>query len=224
MADRPSPRWLLWALLVVAGGSVAWYWVMGEMSGSRPGRNWLEQQVIFFAYFTILTNTLAAAMAGSLLFGRDGPVHRFFSKTSVQGAVASYILFVGIGRWTLLGAPGEGDITSWVGWVPELGTHAVAPLLGLMWFLIGVPHGRLTSRDSLWWLAYPFAYYAFWLAFGWLLVQYPYPFMDFPALGVVGSITWALALSVVALVFAFGFLGLDRILGRRPTTAVGDGS
>ncbi len=218
MADpSPRPRWLLWALLIVAGGSVAMYWVMGEMNGNRPGRNFFERQVIFFAYFTILTNTLAALMAGFLLFGRGGRTHRFFGSVSVQGAVASYILFVGVGRWTLLGAPGEGEIDGWIGWIPELGTHAVAPLLGLLWFLIGVPHGQLTWRDSVRWLAYPYAYYAFWLVFGWFLVQYPYPFMDFPALGVGGTLVWALALSVVALIFAFGFLTLDRILARRPT-------
>ena len=223
MADRPSPRWLLWALLIVAGGSVAMYWVMGEMNDTSPGRTWIEQQIIFFAYFTILTNTLAAVMAGSLLFGRSGRLHRFFSSISVQGAVSSYILFVGVGRWTLLGAPGEGDIGGWVGWIPELGTHAVAPLLGLLWFLIGVPHGQLGWRDSVRWLAYPYAYYAFWLVAGPFLVQYPYPFMDFPALGLVGSITWALVLSAVALAFAFGFLTLDSALGRRGAAGPGGG-
>lgn len=194
---------------------MVWYWVMGEVLDTRQGRNLFERLVIFFAYFTILTNTLTAVMAGSLLFGRDGRLHRFFSSVSVQGAVSSYILFVGVGRWTLLGAPGDGEITSWVGWVPELGTHAVAPLLGLLWFLIGVPHGQLTWRDSVRWLGYPCAYYAFWLVFGWFLVQFPYPFMDFPALGLGGSLIWAAALAIVALVFAFGFLTLDRILGRR---------
>ena len=115
MADRtPSPRLLLWALLVVAGGSVALYWVLGEVNDTWAGDTWFESQVIFFGFFTILTNTLAAVMAGSLLFGQGGRMHRFFSNASVQGAVSSYILFVGVGRWTLLGAPSGDQIIGWI--------------------------------------------------------------------------------------------------------------
>ncbi|NND85070.1 MAG: Pr6Pr family membrane protein, partial [Acidimicrobiia bacterium] len=209
-----SHRWLLWALLVVAGGSVAIYWILGEVNDTRGGDTWIASQVIFFGYFTIFTNTMVAVMAGSLLFGREGRLHRFFSNLSVQAAVCSYILFVGVGRWTLLGAPSGDAITGWIGWVPEFGSHAVAPLLGFLWFIIGVPHGTLGWRDSVRWLAYPVAYYAFWLVAGPILDSYPYPFMDFPELGFVGSVTWLGVLAVIALIFAFGFLAIDRVLGR----------
>jgi hypothetical protein len=50
----------------------------------------------FFSYFTILSNLLVAISLSSALFLPSGILGRFFTKISVQSAIAVYIFIVGL--------------------------------------------------------------------------------------------------------------------------------
>lgn len=108
--------------------------------------------------------------------------------------------------------------------------HVVAPVLVVLDWLLFTPKGRMRWRDPLLWALLPLGYLAFAFVFGALGgefepgVSYPYPFMDVATLGVGGVALWILGLAVALELVGFGYVAIDRALGRRSRDASGSRS
>jgi len=192
---------ILWTLLLSTAIGVLTNWSLGISTAGEEGL--LRFHARFFGYFTIASNTLAGIMASVLLFAGGGRVRRFVDRPTVQAAVSMYVFFVGFGLWVLLGGPDYASFDSVPDWVADLTTHTFSPILGLVWFLVAVPRGSLGWRDPLRWLVYPALYWTYWIALGSWIGLYPYFFVDFPELGIAGSLRWAGAILVLALVVSY---------------------
>src|SRR5450432_2422531 len=67
------------------------------LSVSNSKNSLLETGIIYFSFFTILTNLIIAICSTVLLIGnKTSFLYRFFIKTTTFTAIAVYILIVGI--------------------------------------------------------------------------------------------------------------------------------
>jgi len=129
-----------------------------------------------FSYFTVLTNTLVAAVATASLWGGRGGL---LARPAAQAATAVYIFVVGLiyslmlrTLWAPTGLQKAADVM----------LHDLTPLLYTAYWLV------LASKDGLrwphagWWLGYPAAYIAYSFGYGAVTGRYLYPFTDLPKL------------------------------------------
>ncbi len=164
----------------------------------------------FFSYFTVLSNTLAAAVLTGASSRRQGRVVAALRKPWVIAGVAASIVLVGIAYSLLLRnlwAP-----QGWQ-WLANEILHDVMPVVFFGYWLIGVEKGQVRAWHLLAWTLYPVVYFACILIRGDELGVYPYPFVNvlklgyaqiwLNALGVLGGF-WVIAGSVMLIDWAMG--------------------
>ena len=163
--------------------------------------------VLYFGFFTLLSNLFVALVASTTLLAPA----RWFARASVRGCATTAILLVGVAYHLLLrevwdpqGAQKVADIT----------LHYVTPALAVLWWLLAPPAQPLNPRAPLGWTLYPLAYFAYALVRGELLGAYPYPFIDVPALGYPRVWANAFGLAGVFLVFGYALWAVARLRTR----------
>lgn len=197
---------LLWALFLSSLiGIVLGY--QNIVSFASPAV-WLSTTFVWISFFTELTNTIVVIMTGSLLWG-NGRLATWFKKPAVQSAVCLYIAFVGFGYWFLLGGPE--NLVRIVDWIRDLSYHTLSPILGIVYWVTGVPKGQLKWHHPVTWLAYPLAYLIYSLFRGPLVGSYPYFFVDVNALGYAGVARWSGLLLIALLFLGSVMYGIDRL-------------
>jgi hypothetical protein len=168
----------------------------------------LAATVRFFSYFTILSNlgVIAVCVAAALRRGD------WWQGARARGAVAMAIGVTGLVYVTVLARLWQPQGLQW--WVDNA-LHRIAPVLYLVWWMLGTAHGRLGWRDALWWLLFPLGYVAWVFLRGSVVHEYPYPFLDLALHGVAGVIRNVLLVTLVFVVIGALVVGVDRLLGRR---------
>ncbi len=158
--------------------------------------------IAYFGYFTILTNILVAmAVTIPVMFPSSG-VAKFFLSSGPATGVAAAILLVGIGYHLLLR-----DVWNPQGpqLVADLSLHYATPALYTLYWAWTIPKETLSWRDIPAWCAYPVGYFAYALARGELIGEYPYPFVD------VRVLEYAVAIRN-ALIILIGYIVLCALL------------
>lgn len=167
-----------------------------------------ESIVRFLSYFTILTNILASLALTGTMLGHRGT---FFSRPSVQTAIASYITIVGLVYFLILRhlwAP-EGPQ-----WLADTLLHYAMPALYVLFWLLFVPKGTLEWRDSFRWLLFPLCYVIYALAHGALSGFYPYPFIDASKLGYGRVFLNSAGMFVAFVIAGLAYVALSKLLAR----------
>jgi hypothetical protein len=167
-----------------------------------------ETLIRFFSYFTILTNVLAALVLTGTMLGHRGT---FFSRPSVQAAIASYITIVGLIYVTVLRhlwAP-QG-----LQWLADTLLHYAMPALYVLFWLVFARKETLSFRDILWWLIFPLTYITFVLIRGAPSGFYPYPFIDVSKLGYPQTFLNAAGIFLVFAVCGSIYVALSRRLAK----------
>lgn len=196
---------------------VGWVGLLAQYALSLDAgtRSVFGSTVVFFSYFTVLTNVLVAlALTAPALFP-DSQLGRWVASEGVRAAVAMYIAVVGLIYHTLLDATWNPQgLLVYVNQV----LHTVMPIAFVLDWLLFVPKGRLRWIDPVKWLAYPLLYGLWTVIHGQLVGWYPYWFIDIGALG------WERAGVNFAALLAF-FLGLGLIVAAmdRGLSALGKG-
>jgi hypothetical protein len=130
------------------------------------------EAVNFFSFFTILSNTMAAAL---LAWETLRPPERHGAgAATVRGAVTLYMTITFVAYSVLLGPADIGGPEPWVNFV----VHFLAPLAVLAdWVL--VPERALPGKAVVVaWLAWPLLWVVYTLIRGVREDWYPYPFLD----------------------------------------------
>ncbi len=171
--------------------------------------------VVFFSYFTVLTNVLVAlALTAPALFP-DSRLGRWTASEGVRASVAMYIAVVGLIYHLLLDA--TWDPQGLLFYVNQV-LHTVMPVAFVLDWLLFVPKGRLRWIDPVKWLAWPLLYGLWTVIHGQLIGWYPYWFIDIAALG------WrSAAVNFAALLAFFLVLGLVVVAIDRGLSALGKG-
>lgn len=136
--------------------------------------------VSFFSYFTVLSNTLVAAVLTCELTSRESATRRWFLQPWVSSGVMVSIVVVGVAYSVLLRHLWHPE--GWQFLADEL-MHDVMPLLYLAYWWFCVPKGTLRLRHIGLWVIYPIIYFACVLFRGHALAVYPYPFINVDTLG-----------------------------------------
>lgn len=203
--------WRILFAVVGWAGLVAQYLISLE-AGTR---SLLGSTVVFFSYFTVLTNILVAlALTAPALFP-DSRLGRWAASEGVRAAVAMYMAVVGLIYHVLLDATWNPQGLQF--YVNQV-LHTVMPVAFVLDWLLFVPKGRLRWIDPAKWLAYPLLYGLWTVIHGQLIGWYPYWFIDIGALG------WArTAVNFSALLVFFLVLGLIVVALDRGLAALGKG-
>jgi hypothetical protein len=211
----------LWAAVTAAAGSLAlaMLLVVFVQGSVARGHGALAGVVVFFSYFTTLSNLLVAA---SLTFRLLAPRSRpgiFFARSSITAATAVYITTVAVvysvalrHLWHPVGLMNVIDHL----------LHDVVPLLYVGHWIIMAPKGRLPWTSALAWLGFPLAYLLCVLARGAGGGVYPYPFLDVGKLGSARVFTNVVAMTMVFLFVGLVIVAVDRRLARPAMATVRD--
>lgn len=171
--------------------------------------------VLYFGFFTVLTNVLVSLAATLPLLARRSAAGRFFARPEVIGWVAVSIVFVGVAYYVLLRhvwAP-----QGWQ-WLADVLMHYVMPILFVLYSLIALRGTALRWSAPFRWSLYPVAYFGYALVRGAIIGSYPYAFINASTLGYVATLRNALLLWVAYLVMAYVLLLIWRIGGARQST------
>jgi hypothetical protein len=165
--------------------------------------------VDYFSYFTSLSNLLIAV---SLTFSVLSPSSRlgvFFSKLSVQSAIALYIIIVCFvynvalrGIWIL---------TGWEYFWDNM-VHVTNPVLYVAYWFFFRTTGILKWKEGFWWMIFPFMYLAYCLTRGVIIKWYPYPFLNAAKLGYAKVFFNIAATLVVFMVGGYVLIDITRSL------------
>lgn len=182
--------------ILIAG--LAWFGVLLQLflslrSSLANDKTIVQGLIIYFGYFTILTNILVAVVLTLPLAQPSSCAGRFFSRADVMTATGAAIAVVGATYFFLLR-------TSWnpQGWqlAADVVLHYLTPIGFLAYWWIAVPKQGLGWSNVSAWTSYPIGYFGYMLIRGELTGLYPYHFLDVGSLGYGRTLTNGLGVLV----------------------------
>ncbi len=168
-----------------------------------------------FSFFTVQTNLLIALSLTLTVLRLRAVSSRL--GVSVQSALVTYIVIVGVVFNVLLQPNSQG-----IQIAADRILHIAVPVFYISYWWAFTPKGRLSLKDPVLWLIYPFFYVAYTLVRGAMSGIYPYPFIDVSVLGYSSvcinlvfftAAFFSLGLIVMATDYAVGRSGRRRRLG-----------
>jgi hypothetical protein len=175
-----------------------------------------ERIIRYFSFFTILSNLIVAITTTAIAVFPD---NKFFSKPTVQAAVATYISIVGIVYSLFLRS-----VWNPQGWqaIADHTLHDVVPLAFVIYWIIAAPKSGISWLDPLKWLVYPAAYIIYSLSRGAFVDWYPYWFVDVTQLGYSVALTNTVLVLIAFVLIGLVYVGIARVLDRRASAAQAD--
>ena len=216
---KDEPRGLWVRPFVAVAAAIGWATLGLQFSLSMRlsldrGKGLVRGLIIYFSYFTILTNILVALALTAALLPRRSRMVRFFTRPTVNTAIAASVAMVGIAYTVLLQHLWH---PKGLQLVADAVLHHLMPVLFMAYWWVAVPGDELRWGQVLRWAFYPVFYFMYAMVHGALSGDYPYPFMDPDALG------YRRALGNAGVIL-FGFIAASLLLvavGRlKPVPAV----
>jgi len=164
--------------------------------------------IIYFGYFTILTNIFIALVCTAGSLSRDPANRPLLYRLPAVGCSTAAIVVVGISYHALLRevwAPQGAE------WVANLMLHYIVPVGALLHWMVYSYTDRPTWWAPLSWCWYPLLYFAYVMTRGEFLFSYPYPFIDVLALGYMRTIVNAIGLLIGFIAVGYVLLWLKRL-------------
>ena len=212
-APRPemNPRRLLTHLGLLCGaGGLVLQFCLSIPAYLAAGRDLPGALGTFFAYYTILTNIVLV-----LIYLSEIVPARWldlFRLPQLRGMMAACITLVGLYVFFVLRY-----LTALDGLflVADNLLHYVCPLLYLMWWLAGVRHGQLRWSQLPVMLVPTLIYFAYVMARGVWVQEYPYPILNAVKLGYAGVLLNAAGMTLALAGLLALVIGLDQLIARQ---------
>lgn len=215
-AVRPTASWLRWfglALALTGWFALALQLYLTLQLSLANGKTLSAGLVIYFGFFTILTNLIVAvALSAQLVWPQTG-AGQFFARPDVNTAVAAYIAVVGIVYSLLLRHIWDPQGAQLL--VDRL-LHDVVPVAFLLFWWFAVPKQDLLWSQAPRWLVYPLTYFVYSLIRGELTGLYPYPFIDVTQLGYARTLVNAAGMVLGFLLVALLLIAVSRLQRASP--------
>jgi len=163
MVYHPASKKIVMGAIAI----IAWFAVIAQFylilqTTTQTGFSTSKTIINFFSYFTILNNLLVAVCLTSSLSSPSSKWGSFFSKATVQSAIALYIFIVGL--------------------VYNLVLRGIVSVTGLDGFIY-TARGVLQWKNIFPWLFFPVFYLIYSLIRGTVTGWYAYPFIHAANLG-----------------------------------------
>ncbi len=172
-AIAPATAFLAWAAVLVQ-------MVLSIRNGMARGESLLHATVDYFAYFTVLTNTLVALVLTVPWLAPGSPAGRFLARPHMTAMTATAIIIVGLTyHFVLSGAYHPVGVE----YATDLGMHYLVPTLFTLHWVLFAPKAGLRYSHLPTFAVYPLAYLVFLAGRGALVGEYPYFFVDVNTLG-----------------------------------------
>lgn len=198
------------ALIAVVGWfSLILQFVLHMNSPVAQDLTFIERFVRFFSYFTVSTNIIVAVTLTAIAFFPRTRFGAFFSKTSTQAAVASYISIIGIVYSLFLRT--VWDPQGWQAVADHL-LHDAMPLAYVIYWFAFAPKGGVNWFDPIKWLVYPVIYIVYSLIRGAYVLWYPYWFVDVTQLGYSTALTNTAFVFIAFTVVGFIYAGIGKAM------------
>ena len=175
------------ALATFAAGIAAVSWValvlqlwltLGVVIGQ--GRGVAMGLVVYFGFFTVLTNLLAALVVSAHVAGPGFAGHRRLSSPVTLTTAAAAITLVSLVYFLILRHVWK---PQGLQFAVDAALHYAVPLLMVVFWALALRPGTLTWRDAPWLFAYPLVYLIYVFLRGAVFGLYPYGFVDVLKLG-----------------------------------------
>ncbi|MCU1324532.1 MAG: hypothetical protein JWM43_4181 [Acidobacteriaceae bacterium] len=196
---RPASRVAAAAIALITWFALGLQCVMTYQQ-SLPQTLW-----IVFAYFTITTNLIVAAVFTALAFDRT-----FLRREWVVAGTMLSILLVGVIYALLLHGMVE---LSGGSALTNMLLHMVTPILVPLYWIAFTPKGHLSRHHPPRWAVYPLAYLAYALVRGSISGQYPYPFVNVIKLGWGQTALNAVIIAAAFLFCSYALVFIDSRIG-----------
>lgn len=181
-------------------------------NGPAGGMPATMQIANFFSYFTILSNIWVAVCCTSCLLLPATSTGKFFSKVTVQSAIAVYIFIVGLVYNLVLRR-----IWSPTGWqlVADNLLHVAVPVAFVLYWFFFTTRQQLQWKDIFPWLLFPALYLVYSLIRGEATGWYPYPFVDAAKLGYGRVAVNSLGVLAAIIAAGSGIIAINRVNKRQ---------
>jgi hypothetical protein len=195
-----------WAALIVQ-------FVLALQFTVAHGPHVLWGVVVYFGYFTVLTNILAATAFAAPWLGPGSRLGRLFQRPDVITTIAAAIVVVSVDYFILLRNVWD---PSGLQLAVDVSLHYVVPALCVIFWSLTVSGTRLGWADVAKSLIYPLGYIVYLLIRGAVTGHYPYYFVDASALGYLRAIVNMAAITGGFLIVAVGLVSVTRFTARAP--------
>jgi len=200
-----------------AAASVGWaalglqLWLTVTLVLSQ-GHGWGMALVIYFGFFTILSNLLATLVLSAWRVGPGFVGHGWLTRPVTITTAASAITIVGLVYFFILRHSWQPEGAQFVA---DAMLHYVMPVLMVVFWAWAVPARAMPWASAPWLLMYPLAYLVYVFARGELVSLYPYPFIDVLTIGYPAAMRNSVGLMVAYALVAGLYAGLKSLPARR---------
>lgn len=163
----------------------------------------------FISYFTILSNIVVAVVA-TLLWRNPHRNSGLFRVLRLDSLIM--ITVTGL-VYTIVLAP-DAELRGWE-YVSNTLEHYITPVLTVLVFILIGPRGLIRVRTIFLALVLPLIWVAYSLARGAVIDSYPYGFLDAARYGYGTVMINLIGIVGIGIVLGFGFLGIDKLIGKR---------
>lgn len=171
--------------------------------------SFFESFILYFSYFTILSNSIVAICCVDLLVSKKSGSDLFFQRNSTVTAATVYILIVGLVYNAFLR---PGHLPRDLEIVTNEIFHSIAPALFLMLWIFFVSKEKLEWNFIALWLVFPLVYVFYILILGSIKNAYPYPFLDVIELGYSRALINAFYVLLAFLLISAILIGVGKII------------
>lgn len=168
--------------------------------------------VIYFGFFTVLTNLLAAIVLSAISAGPRCPGHTLARHPVTLTTTAAAISIVGLVYFFILRHLWQPQGAQFVA---DAALHYAAPVLVVVFWLAVMPARPLTWRQLPWLMVYPLAYLVYVFVRGEWVGLYPYEFVNVLVIGYRAAVLNTVSLLVAYAAVVGVLLGLKAVTGQQ---------
>ena len=175
------------------------------------GRGLMMGLVVFFGFFTVLTNLLAALVMTGHAAGPNYAAFRRAASPVVMTTTAAAITMVGSIYFLILRHSWKPEGAQF--WA-DVALHYFMPALVVMFWVWTVPAKSIRWKDTPWLFVYPLVYLVYVFVRGEMVQLYPYPFIDVLEIGYRAALLNAAGIMLAYALVVGLFCGLKIIFSR----------
>lgn len=175
------------------------------------GRGFMMGLVVFFGFFTVLTNLLAALVMTGHAAGPGYAAFRRAASPVVMTTTAAAITMVGSIYFLILRHLWKPEgVQFWA----DVALHYCIPALVVIFWAWTVPARSIRWKDTPWLFVYPLVYLVYVFVRGETVQLYPYPFIDVLEIGYRAALLNAAGIMLAYALVVGLFCGLKKIFSR----------